>query len=263
MLSLAAYLTAALSAAAVAGKPAMPEATGPAKEFRELLAATVESIEAGDVEAPLAALRETLQGMSPEMPVHEQLAWLLKDNPIDEAKLLESLQAALAMVAFVPSQDADLPDGFPTFTPVGFIQVKQYPASRAATSSGFWPLFMHIKSKGIAMTTPVKMEYADGDGRPRQQDMSFYYGDAEMGAASPNGSVSVNDRPAETVVSLGLRGRMRDDAIADAANRLERWVRAQSQYAAAGDYRVMAYSEPATPRQDKYYEVQIPLQKKP
>ncbi|MEM9354148.1 MAG: heme-binding protein, partial [Planctomycetota bacterium] len=257
----------AAAAAAVAGKPAMPDPTGPAKEFCELLSATVASVEeageAGDTEAPLAALRGTLRGMSPEMPVHERLAWLLEDNTVDNAKLLESLREALDMVSFVPSQDAEFPEGFPTFTPVGFIQVKQYPASRAATSSGFWPLFMHIKSKGIAMTTPVKMEYADGDGRPRQQDMSFYYGDANLGAASPNGSVKVADRPAETVVSLGLRGRMRDEAIADAANRLERWVRSHDGYAAAGDYRVMAYSEPATPRQNKYYEVQIPLQKEP
>ena len=65
---------------------------------------------------------------------------------------------------FKPIKEAELPKGFPTYTPVGTIEVKQYPAARLVQAksggdSGFWRLFMHIKSHDVAMTAPVQMEY--------------------------------------------------------------------------------------------------------
>ena len=65
-------------------------------------------------------------------------------------------------------REAPLPDGFPTYTPVGEIEVKRYPAYRKAETTGgvaFWTLFQHIKTAGISMTAPVEMTY-EKDGPP-------------------------------------------------------------------------------------------------
>ena len=50
---------------------------------------------------------------------------------------------------FKPIKEAELPKGFPAYTPVGTIEVKQYPAARLVQAksggdSGFWKLFLHI-----------------------------------------------------------------------------------------------------------------------
>ena len=47
---------------------------------------------------------------------------------------------------FQPIKEAEMPKGFPGYTPVGQIEVKQYPAYRKASTSGlaeFWTLFQH------------------------------------------------------------------------------------------------------------------------
>ncbi len=65
---------------------------------------------------------------------------------------------------------APLPEGFPTPTADGEIEVKQYPAYRSATvqvngdfgsasSRGFSPLFRHISDNDISMTAPVEAQY--------------------------------------------------------------------------------------------------------
>ena len=81
---------------------------------------------------------------------------------------------------FKPVVEAPLPDGFPTYTPVGKIEVKQYPAYRKAETSGrvaFWTLFEHITSSGISMTAPVEMTY-EKDGAPvgKERAMAFFMG---------------------------------------------------------------------------------------
>jgi hypothetical protein len=62
-----------------------------------------------------------------------------------------------------------LPEGYPAPTPPGAIEIKRYPEVRRATyvgkgqgpdgmknsSGAFWPLFLHIKTRRIAMTAPV------------------------------------------------------------------------------------------------------------
>lgn len=61
-----------------------------------------------------------------------------------------------------------LPEGYPAPTPPGAIDVKHYPSvrraeydvagvGRAGMNGGFWPLFIHIQSRDIEMTSPVEM----------------------------------------------------------------------------------------------------------
>ena len=74
---------------------------------------------------------------------------------------------------FGPSRiESPLPAGYPEPTPPGAIDLKKYPAVRRAEyassgspgigmNMGFFPLFSHIKSQDIAMTSPVEMDYRD------------------------------------------------------------------------------------------------------
>ncbi len=108
--------------------------------------------------------------------------------------------------------ESPTPDGFPRPTPVGEVQVLQYPAYRLAKTDmtfiegrAFWTLFSHIKEQKIAMTAPVEMTYRPDDAA-KKQSMSFLYRSIQQGTAGKSGSVDVIDVPAQTVVSIGLRG---------------------------------------------------------
>ena len=58
---------------------------------------------------------------------------------------------------FRPTVEADMPEDFPSYTPVGKVRIKEYPAYRKAEADAsrgraFWTLFSHIKQNGVAMT---------------------------------------------------------------------------------------------------------------
>lgn len=165
---------------------------------------------------------------------------------------------------FKPLVEAPLPDGFPTYTPVGEIEVKHYPAYRKAEASGrvaFWTLFQHISSAGISMTAPVEMTYQD-DGPPvgKERSMAFLYGNKNVGAPGQQGNVDVIDVPAATVVSLGMRGQRSDGALVQAERRLRKWLEQnEGQYEQAGPVRVMGYNSPFVARDRQFFEVQIPI----
>lgn len=167
-------------------------------------------------------------------------------------------------VGFQPVVEAPLPDGFPTYTPVGEIEVKHYPAYRKAEASGrvaFWTLFQHISSAGISMTAPVEMTYQD-DGPPvgKERSMAFLYGNKNIGAPGQKGNVEVVDVPAATVVSLGMRGPRSDSALVQAEQRLRSWLEQnKGQYEQAGPVRVMGYNSPFVARDRQFFEVQIPV----
>lgn len=167
---------------------------------------------------------------------------------------------------FQPVVEAPLPDGFPTYTPVGKIEVKQYPAYRKAEASGrvaFWTLFEHISSAGISMTAPVEMTYQN-EGPPvgKERSMAFLYGNKSIGAPGQKGNVEVVDVPAATVVSLGMRGQRSDGALTQAEQRLRNWLEQnKGQYEQAGPVRVMGYNSPFVPRDRQFFEVQVPVRK--
>ncbi len=198
------------------------------------------------------------------MPVHEKLAWInnVGDAGIDQDAFERSLAEAAEMLSFVPLKEADLPRGFPTHTPVGFIEIKSFPTYRLARGTGFFPLFMHIQRNGIAMTAPVEMEYSvDDKGKTRQANMAFLYGNTEIGDLGKKGNIEVMDVPPLTVVSLGVRGPTTDEAIEDGNRRLRAWIRDNPSYRKAGEMRMMGYNSPGVANQRRFFELQIPIEK--
>jgi hypothetical protein len=164
------------------------------------------------------------------------------------------------MLSFKPVKEADFPAGFPTYTPVGWIEVKRYPAYRRAVAGGFWTLFAHIKANGIAMTAPVEMQYVSKGEEPAvQKSMAFLYGSPELGRVGKRGLVRVDDVEPQLVVSIGLRGMRTNEAIKDAKSRLESWIADSCEYEAAGSLRLMGYNSPYVPKAKQFFEVQIPI----
>ncbi len=169
---------------------------------------------------------------------------------------------------FKPIKEAELPKGFPTYTPVGTIEVKQYPAARlvqakSSGDSGFWKLFLHIETHNVAMTAPVQMEYrSDPQGKPKQTSMSFFYGDPTAGTAGPAGSVEVRDVPATKVVSIGMRGADSRKRIESARKQLEDWLAEHPEYEVSGDLRLMGYNSPFTAADKQFFEVQLPVRQR-
>lgn len=166
--------------------------------------------------------------------------------------------------AFRPIKEAELPEGFPGYTPVGTIEVKQYPAMRKVEADGsnrFWSLFRHIKSNNVAMTAPVEMRMGDAKAPTgREESMAFFYERADQGSPGPAGGVAVVDDEALTVVSIGCRGRRTTDSVEKARRQLLEWIEARSdQYEIAGPLRVMGYNSPFVPTNRQFYEVQIPI----
>ncbi len=165
---------------------------------------------------------------------------------------------------FHPIKEAEMPKGFPDYTPVGQIEVKHYPAYRKATASGmaeFWTLFKHIKQNHVAMTAPVEMDYGDLLAqKPAERSMSFLYGEADRGTAGKQGAVLVSDVPAMAVVSIGCRGNRTSASVAEARGKLVDYLADhKDQYTAAGPVRVMGYNSPFVPRDKNFFEVQIPI----
>jgi hypothetical protein len=161
-------------------------------------------------------------------------------------------------------KEAEMPAGFPEPAPVGQIVVKQYPAYRRASASGvaeFWTLFRHIKQNDIQMTAPVEMDYGDPrTGGSRERSMSFLYERPGQGAVGRQGNVEVIDVPATKVISIGCRGSQTSAAVADARERLMKYLAEdRGRYTIAGPMRVMGYNSPFVPRDRNYFEVQIPV----
>jgi len=165
---------------------------------------------------------------------------------------------------FRPTIEAEMPAGFPQYTPVREVQIKRYPSYRkaqadASAGGAFWALFSHIKRNEIAMTAPVEMTCADGD-RDNQGTMAFLYGRADLGQPGRQGSVEVVDVPPMVVVSTGVRGPRTRESVAEAHERLKAWLEANREhYSADGQLRVMAYNSPFVPRNRNYFEVEIPI----
>jgi hypothetical protein len=199
----------------------------------------------------------------------EQTAPLKDTEPKKVNDLLKiAIVEASKDLSFEPIREAEMPKGFPEPTPVGQIEVKEYPAYRLArtetgSDAAFWTLFNHIHNKNIAMSAPVQMDYTGTDTKkPQEKQMAFLYGNPTQGKTGADGKVEVLDTPPLTVVSLGVRGLREDDRIVSAKERLETWIKAhQDQYAADGEMRGMGYNSPFIPSDKQYFEVQIPLRK--
>jgi len=247
-MTLASLTIVALLAAAPASFKAP---TGPAVEAAKILEAALQAD--GSV---ATAAKQAISRLEPHSPAAEQLQQALAG---DAGKLSAAVTAVVRELRFTPKFEAALPNGFPTYTPVGAIELKRYPQYRKATSSAFWRLFLHIQTNSIAMTAPVEISYRENGADLNQTGMSFLYSDPKLGKTNAQGAVKVSDVKPQQVVTCGVRGDISDKTIEKTADRLRKWIAAKPGVSADGAMRVMGYNSPAVPTADKYYEVQIPV----
>jgi hypothetical protein len=175
-----------------------------------------------------------------------------------------------------------LPAGYPDPTPPGAVDLKRYPVVRRAevtrsddydrggSNGAFWPLFRHISDRGIAMTSPVEVDYEDAaspeapSSRPKANavarwTMSFLYRTADLGETGRDGSVTVVDRPGGLYLSIGFRGAYSRRTVDAALARLREVARELPEYEIAGPPRSLFYNGPEMRNADKWGEVQLPV----
>lgn len=172
---------------------------------------------------------------------------------------------------------APLPEGFPPPTAEGEIELKQYPAYRAATvqvtgdlanasSRGFSPLFRHISSNDISMTAPVETRYPTAtlqEGATQgEAAVSFLYRSLDIVPQEAAQDVQVEDMPPMTVVSIGVRGGYDYDIYTRSIERLQAWLLAHPDYAVAGLPRRFFYDGPYIPDPLKRSDIQIPVERR-
>ncbi|MEM1304504.1 MAG: heme-binding protein [Planctomycetota bacterium] len=217
----------------------------------ELIAA-IDNVVDGDKTESTASFAALAESVPPQSPVREA---------IDAG----DLAAAREMLAFRPLDEAPLPEGFPAFTPVGVIEVKQYPAYRKAEGRGFWPLFRHIQQRAIPMTTPVEMTRAGARG---DAPMAFLYQNTSVGETGDDGGgegVTVTDAEATLAVSLGMRGGMNTEKTIDAKRRLDAWLADNPDYRRNGmtPFRMFGYNSPMVGDAERYWEAQVLVERVP
>jgi hypothetical protein len=172
--------------------------------------------------------------------------------------------------------DAPLPDGWPAATRPGVIEIKHYPAYRSAIArakevttktdeSLFFPLFLHISRKKIAMTAPVVSTYESAMlDDPRQKGeatMEFLYRTPNQGELGKGvGAVKVEDHPAATYVCLGVQGEMNPERLHAEMAKLKTWLGShRDEWVEAGEPRRLGYHGPMTPTAQRLWEVQMPV----
>ncbi len=172
---------------------------------------------------------------------------------------------------------APLPEGFPPPTAKGDIELKQYPAYRAATvqvrgelakapSRGFSTLFRHISDNDISMTAPVETRYPAATLRPGtisegDAAVSFLYRSVDVVPQTVAQNVAVEDMPSMVVVSVGVRGGYGYGVYTRGVQQLEGWLAAHPEYGVAGPPRRFFYDGPFIPNGLKRSDIQIPVER--
>jgi hypothetical protein len=195
-------------------------------------------------------------------------------NDVD--KLHQGVSRVIESLTFRPWMEAEVPEGFPEFTPVHHIEVKTLPEYRMARATmvatqqpgengAFWKLFSHIKRNNIAMTAPVQMDYTGSAENAEVASMAFLYGSLRIGAsgsAAAENGVEIVDIPEQEVVCIGVRGQMKGDAVETAHRALLKWLASHdSEFRVSGPLRRMGYNSPFIPSDRAFFEVQIPVQR--
>ncbi len=187
----------------------------------------------------------------------------------------------LTFFAVKKAMSAPLPVGFPAPTAADIIEVKQYPAYRSgtysyegnlsdATSYAFNPLFRHISSNNIAMTTPVEARYpsatleqpSDRPLRSGKAKVSFLYNNNGISPQQIAQDIEVEDHPPMLVVSLGVQGAYGYNSLQSHIAKLKAWLANHPEYEIVGEPREFLYDSPYTPAPLKRREVQIPIRHK-
>jgi hypothetical protein len=171
---------------------------------------------------------------------------------------------------------APLPDGFPSPTAAGAIEVKHYPAYRAGTyryqgqlsqaaNAAFEPLYRHISSNHIAMTAPVETRYPlltlqeSSPNETGQAEVSFLYRNPAVQPQQVAPGITLENHPPMTVVSIGVRGAYTFASYQQNLERLRDWLAQHPNYTIAGSPRRFFYDSPFIPDALKRSEVQVPI----
>ena len=127
----------------------------------------------------------------------------------------------------------------------------------------FWTLFNHIKSRNIAMTSPLEVNFANADNTRKflgstDWTMSFLYRTPALGPTGNAGdNVVVVDRPEVTVLSIGVEGDFSFNLLNKGVDRLREVLKSQTKWVIAGEPRFFVYNSPKP--KAKWAEVQIPV----
>ncbi len=185
---------------------------------------------------------------------------------------------AIAWFAFgiYQANSAPLPVGFPAPTTPDKIEIKQYPAYRAATyhysgnlseagNQAFSSLFQHISSNNISMTAPVETRYPlstlESNEKTGEATVSFLYRNTDIYPQEIADNITVEDIPAMTVVSLGLMGGYSYQSYQQGLEKLQKWLSENPAYKMLGKPRRLFYDGPYKPDATKRSEIQIPVTK--
>jgi len=172
-------------------------------------------------------------------------------------------------------KSASTPEGWPELTPVGKVEIKDYPVYRAATvvdvsiqsaeddpmEPMFMTLFNHIKKNDIAMTAPVDMGFDGEPDAPRMTNMAFLYRSTDVGAVGSDGAVRVEDLQPRTFASVGVRGNYTKANFKEGLQQLNAWLAENRQWRPDGPARYLGYNSPFVPWFWRYGEVQVPVQR--
>lgn len=198
--------------------------------------------------------------------------WQIVSVLRDESKSGEErLKIALDRLAFRPYMQAQTPPGWPAFTPIGEVELKQYPKYRMAVidrDSGlpeqafFFQLFSHIQRNDVKMTAPVEMEVKNINRGMPMQSMAFLYETADQGTLGEDGRVKVIEVSPWLGVGIGMRGNPRADKVLEATKRLDAFLESKPMLERAGNVRVMGYNDPSVPDEREYFEVIVPVKVK-
>ena len=197
----------------------------------------------------------------------------------DKAKPLDAFVVA-GVKPKAADADAPMAEGWPKGTAPGIIEVKDYPAYRSAVARGkgasvgadnvlFYPLFIHITKSDVAMTTPVVSNYDDdalkGPKSTGDVSMEFVYRSPTQGQAGKGvGAVKVEDHPAASFACLGVQGEMDPEKLRKAVEALKGWLNDhKEEWTEAGQVRRIGYHAPMTARDERLWEVQIPVKAVP
>lgn len=187
---------------------------------------------------------------------------------------------AIMILSLHKANSAPLPAGFPPPTADNTIEVKVYPAYRAATirltgnlaratNRAFNPLFEHISSNDISMTAPVEARYpaatlaTAGSIETITQGeaiVAFLYRNPNIQPSQVSSNIIIEDFPPITVVSLGRRGSYNYSSYQQALSRLGEWLEQYPEYEIVGQPRRFFYDGPFIPDGIKRSEVQIPIE---
>ncbi|MGK7920495.1 MAG: heme-binding protein [Trichodesmium sp.] len=163
-----------------------------------------------------------------------------------------------------------LPQGFPQPTEPNLIEVKEYPQyrgvtykhtgdSRIATRVAFDPLYQHISTNQIAMTTPVEARYVIEE---EETEVSFLYSTPEIIPQNIDSQVMVRDTAPMTVVSIGVQGAYSWASYEQNLQKLKNWLSQHPEYEVVSSPRRLLYNSPMTPEDLKRSEVQIAIRLK-